>query len=57
MSVEEVLGGRPEEPVSVLVEVTQTDGRTHVPEDPNTPQPDGGFQITEYTGRVISTAP
>ena len=56
-SLESVLGERPTAPVSVLVEVTAVEERTHTPEDPRAQVPDGGFKITEKTGRVIGRAP
>jgi hypothetical protein len=52
-SVEAVLGGRPTENVTVEVEVTGPDLTNHSPEDPNLPQPQDGFQITTWTGRVV----
>lgn len=56
-SLEAALGGRPAEPVAVIVEITGEAERVHSPSDPNMPQPEGGFQITERTGRVVSRAP
>lgn len=52
-SVEAVLGGRPTEDVTVEVEVTGPTVTTESPEDPNLPQPQDGFQITTWTGRVL----
>lgn len=48
-----VLGARPDAPVEVVIEVTGGETRTEVPDDPNMPQPLGGFQITTWTGRVV----
>lgn len=53
-SVESVLGGRPTAPVTVTVEVGPPAVRTETPSDPMSPSPSGGFQITTYTGRVVS---
>jgi hypothetical protein len=52
-SVEAVLGGRPTEDVTVEVEVTGPTVTTESPADPNLPQPQDGFQITTWTGRVL----
>lgn len=56
-SVEAALGGRPESPVAVQVALDAGQTRTVVPDDPNLPQPMGGFQFTTFTGRVIGLAP
>lgn len=56
-SLEAALGGRPSAPVAVIVEITAESERVHSPSDPSMPQPQGGFQITERTGRVVSRAP
>jgi hypothetical protein len=53
-SVEAALGGRPTEDVTVQVEVTGPTVTNESPEDPNLPQPQGGFVITTWTGRVVS---
>ncbi|MFT5681331.1 MAG: hypothetical protein ACI8RZ_002237 [Myxococcota bacterium] len=56
-SVESVLGGRPTEPVSVVVEITGIEDSTYSPDEPEAAQPDGGFQIINKTGRIVSRAP
>ncbi|MEY3210508.1 MAG: hypothetical protein RIT28_989 [Pseudomonadota bacterium] len=53
-SVEAALGGRPTEDVTVEVELTGPTVTNESPEDPNLPQPQGGFVITTWTGRVVS---
>ncbi|MCK6525075.1 hypothetical protein L6R49_27030 [Myxococcota bacterium] len=55
-SVEAALGGRPTEPVRVEVEVSGPALTAESPDDPNLPQPQGGFQITTWTGRVVQRA-
>lgn len=55
-SLEAVLGGRPTEPVDVLIEVGPEQVRTVTP-DPMMPSPMGGFRIVERQGRVLSLAP
>jgi hypothetical protein len=54
-SLEAVLGARPTEPVSVTVEVGPPSVRTETPSDPMSASPSGGFEITTYTGRVVSS--
>jgi len=56
-SLEAVLGGRPTEPVSVVVALSGPNQRTEIPANPNVQQPMGGFQITEWTGKVVAKAP
>ncbi|MES2645041.1 MAG: hypothetical protein V4850_36480 [Myxococcota bacterium] len=53
-SLEAALGGRPEAPVQVLVEVTGGEPRNETPADPMVAQPQGGFAITIWTGRVVA---
>lgn len=55
-SLEAVLGERPTEPVAVVVEITAVEEDVHVPDDPQAASPDGGFQITNKTGRIVSLA-
>lgn len=55
-SFEAALGGRPTAPMSVLVEVSGGETHTVTPADPNLPAPEGGFQITVWTGRVLSVS-
>jgi hypothetical protein len=52
-SLEAALGGRPEAPAEVTLEVSG-ETRTETPSDPMLPAPSGGFQITTWTGRVVS---
>lgn len=56
-SLEAALGGRPEGPVAVLIEVTGEQTRSESPDDPSLPSPEGGFRITTVTGRVIGLDP
>ena len=53
-SLEAVLGGRPLEPVDVLVELGPPEIKT-VQVEPEMPQPDGGFQNTYFSGKVVGT--
>jgi hypothetical protein len=53
-SLEAALGGRPDAPVQVLVEVEGGEPRNETPADPMMAQPDGGFVITIWTGRVVA---
>lgn len=56
-SVEATLGGRPQAPVAVVVEVSGVETSNYKPEDPNLPQPMGGFTYTTIRGRVVAKAP
>ncbi|MDG1482995.1 MAG: hypothetical protein P8R54_25615 [Myxococcota bacterium] len=49
-----VLGARPAEPVVVVVEIMSVEDGVHLPEEPLAASPDGGFRITNKTGRVLS---
>ena len=51
-SVVAVLGGRPEAPVTVEVEVRGPEITLESPRESDYPQPQGGFQITTWTGQV-----
>jgi|GEM_PF-4336365 len=51
-SLEAVLGERPLEPVDVLVELGPPETKT-VQLEPEMPQPDGGFQNTYFSGKVV----
>lgn len=53
-TLEAVLGGRVEAPVQVDFEVTSVDRRVFAPDDPELPQPDGGFGHTDW--RVVPVA-
>ena len=52
-SVEAALGGRLTEDVTVEVEVTGPTVTSYSPADPNLPQPQDGYVITTWTGRVV----
>lgn len=56
-SLEAALGGRPEQPVDLVVEIGAMHATRSVPDDPSMPAPDGGFVHTTYTGRVVGRAP
>jgi hypothetical protein len=53
-SVEAVLGARPAEPVTVVVEIAGIEEDNHIPDSPQAASPDGGFRITTKTGRIVS---
>jgi len=53
-NLEEVLGGRPEAEVTVTFEIGGKKERNTVPDDPNLPQPEGGFNNTTWIGRIIA---
>lgn len=56
-SLEAAVGRGLKDPVSILVEITSTEVRTHTPSDPLLPSPQGGFVYTTYKARVISKIP
>lgn len=56
-SLEAALGGRPTEPVTVVLEVGPPTVERSTPSDPNLPAPMGGFTYTTYVGKVVSRAP
>lgn len=56
-SLEAALGGRPTEPVAVVIEVGPASVENQVPSDPNMPAPMGGFDYITRTGRVVAKAP
>lgn len=51
-SLETALGGRPQEAVDVEIEVGPGERRVETPFC-DMPQPDGGFEIVTFTGRVV----
>jgi len=53
-NLEEVLGGRPEASVTVMFEVNAQNIENSVSDDPSLPQPEGGFNITTWSGRLVS---
>ncbi len=55
-SLEAALGGRPEQPVDVVVTLTAVSDSSHTPADPNLPAPQGGFQYTDWTATVTGKA-
>lgn len=55
-SLESVLGGRPQAPVSVVVSVDEGTTELVTPEDPMAASPKGGFQITTYSAVVLRRA-
>ena len=54
-ALEAALGGRPDAPVDVLVEVISTENTNYTPEDPSMPSPDGGFDIATHQARVVGS--
>ena len=55
-SVEVILGSLPLEPISVIIEITKVEEDVHIPDSPMAASPEGGFQITKKTGRVVAVA-
>lgn len=55
-SLHAALGGRPEAPVEVVVEVGPPETTTYTPDDPNLPAPQGGFRISTRRGTVLRVA-
>jgi len=53
-SVESVLGARPVAPVVVVVELTEVEDGVYLPEEIQAAAPDGGFRVTNKTGRILS---
>ncbi len=56
-SLTAALGGRPEAPVNVEIEILRESTETYTPSDPNLPSPMGGFRTTTYEARVVGKGP
>ncbi len=51
---EKVVGAaKPETDVTLIIQVTKTEEKTHSPSDPSSPSPDGGFRITIHHAKIL----
>jgi hypothetical protein len=44
---------KPETDVTLVIQITKTEEKTHTPADPHSPSPDGGFQITVHHAKIL----
>jgi hypothetical protein len=53
-ALEAALGGRPDAPVELRIEILSSRTEASVPEDPNVAAPEGGFAITTRQARPVA---
>jgi len=51
---EKVVGSvKPEQDVTLVIQIVRTEEKTRTPADPNSPSPDGGFRITIHHAKIL----